>query len=165
MIEQIVKSAKLQHKQAFVELKTIAEFSCPDIRTVDYLWKKYSENKFGFSPQQKIWQSVNQKGDFSTQTWRRFATEVGWKKGEVASGSGYILYEQLNFEPTNAPAGHLPWWFALPDEEQNVIKYLFARCNLNPTVEELEAEAKKNPKILLKILLTISPTLIKLLNL
>ncbi|MGB5637109.1 MAG: GUN4 domain-containing protein [Waterburya sp.] len=143
LIEQIVKSAKLQHKQAFVELKTIAEFSCPDIRTVDYLWKKYSENKFGFSPQQKIWQSVNQKGDFSTQTWRRFATEVGWKKGEVASGSGYILYEQLNFEPTNAPAGHLPWWFALPDEEQNVIKYLFARCNLNPTVEELEAEAKK----------------------
>ena len=144
LIKQVVKSAKLQNKHIFIELKTIAEFSCPDIRTVDYLWKKYSKNKFGFSPQQKIWQNVNQKGDFSTQTWRRFATEVGWKKGEVASGSGYLLYEQLDFEPTNAPAGHLPWWFALPDEEQKVIKYLFARCNLNPTVEELEAEAQKN---------------------
>ena len=144
LIEQVVKSAKQQNKHIFIELKTIAEFSCPDIRTVDYLWRKYSDAKFGFSPQQEIWQSVNQKGDFSTQTWRRFATEVGWKKGEVASGSGYLLYEQLDFEPTNAPAGHLPWWFALPDEEQKVIKYLFARCNLNPTEEELEAEAQKN---------------------
>ena len=146
LIEQVVKSAKQQNKHIFIELKTIAEFACPDMRTVDYLWKKYSNDKFGFSPQQEVWQSVNQKGDFSTETWRSFATQVGWKKGEVASGSGYLLYEQLDFEPTQAPAGHLPWWFALPDEGQKVIKYLFARCNLNPTVEELEAEANKNPK-------------------
>ncbi|MEM7594701.1 MAG: GUN4 domain-containing protein, partial [Cyanobacteria bacterium P01_A01_bin.83] len=144
LIEQVVKSAKQQNKHVFIELKTIAEFACPDIRTADFLWKKYSNNKFGFSPQQKIWQSVNQKGDFSTQTWRRFATEVGWKEGEISSGSGYLLYDQLDFEPKQAPVGHLPWWFALPDESQKVIKSLFARCNLNPTVEELEAQAQQN---------------------
>lgn len=144
LVEQIVKTAKQQNQHVFIELNTIAEFSCPDIRTVDYLWKKYSDNKFGFSPQQEVWQSVNQKGDFSTQTWRRFATKVGWKKGEVANGTGYLLYDELDFEPSKAPAGHLPWWFALPDEEQKVIKSLFARCNLNPTVQELEAEARKN---------------------
>lgn len=144
LIEQIVKTAKQQNKHVFIELKTIAEFSCSDVRTVDYLWQKYSDDKFGFSPQQEIWQNVNQEGDFSTQTWRRFATEVGWKKGEVKSGNGYLLYEQLDFAPTEAPSGHLPWWFALPDEEQKVIKYLFARCNLNPTDQELEAETKKN---------------------
>ena len=141
IVEQVVKSAKQQNKHVFIELKTIADFSCPDIRTVDYLWKKYSNDKFGFSPQQEVWQSVNQKDDFSTQTWRRFATEVGWKTGEVSSGSGYLLHEQLDFEPAQAPEGHLPWWFALPDEDQNVIKYLFAHCNFNPTVEELEAES------------------------
>lgn len=145
IVEQVVKSAKQQNKHVFIELKTIAEFACPDIRTVDYLWKKYTDDRFGFSPQQKVWQSVNQKGDFSTQTWRRFATKVGWKKGEVASGDGYLLYDELDFEPTEAPEGHLPWWFALPDEEQKVIKYLFARCNFNPTVEELEAEARDSP--------------------
>ncbi len=144
LVEQIVKTAKQQNQHLFIELKTIAEFSCPDIRTVDYLWKKYSNNKFGFSPQQEVWQSVNQQGDFSTQTWRLFATKVGWKEGEVADGSGYLLYDELDFEPSQAPAGHLPWWFALPDEEQNVIKSLFARCNLNPTVQELEAEARKD---------------------
>ncbi|MEO1669264.1 MAG: GUN4 domain-containing protein, partial [Cyanobacteria bacterium J06631_2] len=144
LVGQIVKSAKLQKKQTFIELKTIAEYSCPDVRTVDYLWKKYSDNQFGFSQQQQVWRSVNQEGDFSTKTWRRFATEVGWKKGEVENSSGYLLYDQLDFEPAEAPAGHLPWWFALPDESQKVIKYLFARCNLNPTDAELEAEARQN---------------------
>lgn len=145
LVEQIIKSAKDNNKQhVFIELKTIAEYSCPDIRTVDSLWKKYSNNQFGFSPQQKVWKNVNQDGDFSTQTWRRFATEVGWKEGEVVNGTGYLLYDQLEFEPSKAPAGHLPWWFSLPDEEQNVIKSLFARCNLNPTTAELAAEAKAN---------------------
>ena len=144
LVEQIIKSAKNDNQHIFIELKTIAEYSCPDVRTVDYLWKKYSNNQFGFSPQQQVWQNVNQDGDFSTQTWRRFATEVGWKKGEVANSSGYLLYDELDFEPSKAPAGHLPWWFALPEEEQNVIKSLFARCNLNPTTAELEAEAKAN---------------------
>ncbi|MGL4881825.1 MAG: GUN4 domain-containing protein, partial [Waterburya sp.] len=143
LIEQVVKTAKQENQHIFIELKSIAEFSCPDIRTIDYLWKEYSGNKFGFSSQQEIWQSVNQKGDFSTETWRSFATKVGWKKGEVASGSGYLLYDQLNFDPAKAPAGHLPWWFALPEEEQKVIKHLFARCNFNPSEQELEAETRQ----------------------
>jgi serine protease Do len=144
LIEQIVKTAKQENQHIFIELKSIAEFSCPDIRTIDYLWKQYSGNKFGFTSQQQIWQSVNQKGDFSTETWRSFATKVGWKKGEIASSSGYLLYDQLSFDPAKAPSGHLPWWFALPEEEQKVMKYLFARCNLNPSAQELKAEARRN---------------------
>ena len=85
LVEEIVKTAKQRNKHVFIELKTIAEFACPDIRTIDSLWKKYTGNKFGFSSQQEVWQSVNQNGDFSTQTWRRFATEVGWKEGEIDS--------------------------------------------------------------------------------
>jgi serine protease Do len=147
LVEQIIKTAKQENKHVFIELKTIAQFSCSDIRTIDYLWKKYSGNKFGFSLQQEVWQNVNQQGDFSTETWRRFATEVGWKQGEVASGSGYLLYDELDFNPNEAPMGHLPWWFALPEEEQKVMKQLFAQCNFNPSAQELEAEARRdNPK-------------------
>ncbi len=147
LVEQIIKTAKQENKHVFIELKAIAQFSCPDIRTIDNLWEKYSDQKFGFSSQQKIWQSVNQKGDYSTETWRKFATKVGWKKGDVINGSGYLLYDELNFDPAKAPQGQLPWWFALPDEEQKVIKQLFASCNFNPSVEELKAEAERdNPK-------------------
>ena len=144
LVNQIVKTAKKQNRNIFIELKTIAEFSCTDVRTIDFLWKKYSNDKFGFSLQQDVWQDVNQNGDSSTQTWRRFATKVGWKKGDVNSGSGYLLYEQLNFEPKSAPVGHLPWWFALSDEEQKVIKHLFARCNFNPPVQKVRAETEEN---------------------
>jgi serine protease Do len=144
LVEQIVKTAKQKNPHVFIELKTIADFSCPDLRTIDSLWKKYSGNKFGFSLQQEVWKNVNQKGDFSTETWRSFATQVGWKQGNVASGSGYLLYDQLNFNPTQAPVGHLPWWFALSDEEQKVIKHLFARCNFNPSPQELAVEAELN---------------------
>ena len=146
LVKEIVETAKEKNKHIFIELKTIAEFSCPDIRTIDSLWKKYSGNKFGFNSQKEVWQSVNEEGDFSTQTWRRFATEVGWKEGEVDSGSGYLLYDQLDFDPTEAPVGHLPWWFALPEEEQEVIKHLFARCNFNPSPQELAVEENKQPK-------------------
>ncbi len=147
LVEQIIKTAKQENKHVFIELKAIAQFSCPDLRTIDNLWEKYSDHKFGFSSQQKIWQSVNQKGDYSTETWRKFATKVGWKKGDVINGSGYLLYDELNFDPSKAPQGQLPWWFALPDEEQKVIKQLFASCNFNPSVEELKAEAERdNPK-------------------
>ncbi len=142
LIDRIIKTAKNKNQRMFIELKTIAEFSCNDIRTIDALWKKYSDNKFGFSPQQQVWQTVNQNGDFSTQTWRQFATEVGWKTGDVTSGSGYLLYEQLDFDPAKAPVGHLPWWFALPEEQQNVIKHLFARCNFNPQPRRANSNAE-----------------------
>jgi hypothetical protein len=146
LIEQIVKTAKNRNPHMFIELKTIAEFSCTDIQTIDQLWRKYSGGKFGFTPQQEIWNSVNDQGDFSTETWRRFATSVGWKKGDVASGSGYLLYEQLDFDPAQAPKGHLPWWFALSEEEQNVIKHLFARCNFNAVPENKPENNLKKPQ-------------------
>ncbi len=146
LIDQIIKTAKKQNRHIFIELKTIAEFSCNDIRTIDALWKKYSGDKFGFSLQQKIWQNVNQNGDFSTETWRRFATEVGWKQGDIASSSGYLLYDELDFDPQQAPTGHLPWWFALADEEQNVIKHLFARCDFNPRTPQIKPKSPVSPE-------------------
>ncbi|WP_052055480.1 GUN4 domain-containing protein [Myxosarcina sp. GI1] len=133
LIDRIVTSAKQQNQNIFIELKTIADFACSDIRTIDSLWQQYSGGRFGFTPQQKIWQNVDRNGDFSTAAWRSFATQVGWKQGEIASAGGYLLYEQLNFNPERAPEGHLPWWFALPEEQQNVLKHLFTRCNLDPS--------------------------------
>ena len=124
-INEIVKTAKRKNTNTFIELRSIADFACNDIKTIDRLWQKYSNGRFGFSPQQQIWSTVNQKGDFSTETWRNFATVVGWKQGDIASSSGYLLYEQLTFDPQTAPVGHLPWWFASTQEQQNVIKHTF----------------------------------------
>lgn len=144
LIARIVESAKQQNQNIFIELKTIAEFACSDVKTIDSLWQKYSGKQFGFTPQQQIWQNVNQNGDFSTETWRRFATRVGWKQGEIANAGGYLLYEQLNFDPERAPAGHLPWWFALPEEQQNVLKHLFKSCSLGRPTSPVRADASSS---------------------
>ncbi len=136
LVTQIIKTAKNQNSHIFIELKSIAEFSCTDIGTIDRLWRKYSNDKFGFTPQQQIWQTTHQNGDFSTNTWRRFVTEVGWKQGDIASSSGYLLYEELKFSPQQSPLGHLPWWLPMSEEQQNVIKMLFSRCDFNAIESE-----------------------------
>ena len=38
----------------------ITEFPCPDLNTIDCLWMKYSQGRFGFSVQSRIWESVGQ---------------------------------------------------------------------------------------------------------
>ena len=131
LINEIIKTAKRKHPHTFIELKSLTDFACNDIKTINQLWQKYSKGHFGFSPQQQIWFSVNKNGKFSPKTWRNFATLLGWKQGDISSGSGYLLYEQLTFDLQKAPAGHLPWWFASSQEQQNVIKHIFNRCDFD----------------------------------
>ena len=142
LIKEIIKIAKRTHPHTFIELKPLTDFACNDINTIDQLWQEYSEGNFGFAPQQQIWLTVNEYGDFSTETWRNFATLVGWKQGDIASSSGYLLYEQLTFDPQKAPIGHLPWWFASSQEQQNLIKHVFNRCHFDTFDNTEQKEAR-----------------------
>ncbi|MGK7937343.1 MAG: GUN4 domain-containing protein [Xenococcaceae cyanobacterium] len=136
LVSEIIKTAKRTNSRRYSKLKPLTDFSCNDINTINQLWQQYSEGNFGFSSQQQVWLSVNEEGDFSTKTWRNFATLVGWKQGDVDSSTGYLLYEQLTFDPEKAPTGHLPWWFASSEEQQNLIKHVFNRCEFDPVEED-----------------------------
>jgi S1-C subfamily serine protease len=159
LITRVIDTAKRQNRQSFITINAIADYSCRDLRTIDRLWQQYSKNQFGFTPQQLIWLNLQQNNNFSADSWRNFATEIGWKQGDLANSGGYLLYEQLTFNPQTAPQGHLPWWFATTEEEQNIIKSVFNRCSFQ-AVEEVEASEKKptpenqtnEPKKLIKIL-------------
>ncbi len=76
------------------------KFPCTDIRTMDSLWVKYSNGRFGFSVQKQIWHSVGGKGDYATYC--RFVERVGWR----VSGDWLSCFD-LNFT-LDAPPGHLP---------------------------------------------------------
>lgn len=143
LIVRIIDTAKRQNKHSFITISAIADYSCRDIRTIDRLWQQYTSNKFGFTPQQAIWLNLQQNSNFSPDSWRRFATEIGWKQGDIASSGGYLLYEQLKFDPQNAPQGHLPWWFATSEEQQNIIKSVFNRCSFQETEEVEEVNQPK----------------------
>jgi S1-C subfamily serine protease len=142
LITRIIDTAKRQNRHSFITINAIADYSCRDLRTIDRLWQEYSKNQFGFTPQQLIWLNLQQNNNFSADSWRSFATEIGWKQGELANSGGYLLYEQLTFNPQTAPQGHLPWWFATTEEEQNILKSVFNRCSFQ-AVEEVEASEKK----------------------
>ena len=143
LITRIIDTAKRQNRQAFITVNDIADYACSDMYTIDSLWQEYTDNKFGFTPQQEIWQNTRQKSGFSLNAWRSFATKIGWKKGNVDDSGGYLFYEQLTFEPKTAPQGHLPWWFAASEENQNVIKTIFNRCSLQEVPEIVEPDSEK----------------------
>ncbi|MGD1858136.1 MAG: GUN4 domain-containing protein [Leptolyngbyaceae cyanobacterium] len=66
----------------------------------------YSQGRFGFSVQKKIYIECGGKLDGKypgDSTRRRFGDKVGWRiKGE------WVMYSSLTFS-TSAPSGHLPY--------------------------------------------------------
>ncbi|MEW6493650.1 MAG: GUN4 domain-containing protein [Cyanobacteriota bacterium] len=58
------------------------KFPCSDLRTIDQLWLKYSEGRFGFSVQKNIWQEVGQDED-------KFFERLGW----LVKGNPLIIEE------------------------------------------------------------------------
>ena len=73
----------------------LLNFPCQDLRTIDQLWVKYSEGRFGFSVQKEIYLSVGGKADgkYDSDAWKKFVEKVGWNLEVTYDGS---------------PQGHLP---------------------------------------------------------
>jgi hypothetical protein len=74
----------------------VDSFPVTDLQTIDRLWLFYSEGKFGFSVQRKIWISVGK--DF-TKLW----TKIHWK-----DGNNWTRYPNKFIWNLSAPEGHLP---------------------------------------------------------
>uniref|UniRef100_A0A0C1NM16 GUN4-like domain-containing protein n=1 Tax=Tolypothrix bouteillei VB521301 TaxID=1479485 RepID=A0A0C1NM16_9CYAN len=65
--------AALREKQGWLNDESIKNFPCTDLRTIDQLWVKYTNGRFGFSVQKRIWFSVG-------KDYGKFAVSVGWRK-------------------------------------------------------------------------------------
>ncbi len=87
-------------------------FPCGVLQVVDNLWRKYSGDRFGFSVQLELYQSVGGSLDtLRTQdknVLRQFAEKVSWYKDGVSQGD---QYDQWEFN-TSAAKGCFPaiWW-------------------------------------------------------
>lgn len=80
-----------------IKPEEIKKIPCRDLRTLDQLWTEYSEGRFGFSLQNRIWRKLD-------KNYENFGEQVGW----LVSAS-WLPYAQLTFNLT-APLGHLPSW-------------------------------------------------------
>ena len=77
----------------------IEEFPCTDLRTIDQLWVKYSNGRFGFSVQKRVWESIG-------KDYEKFGDRVGWRKRMFGTFT-CKFYSELAFS-RGAPEGHLP---------------------------------------------------------
>ncbi|MBE9236171.1 GUN4 domain-containing protein [Anabaena aphanizomenioides LEGE 00250] len=94
-----------REKQRWLNVNSIDNFSCADLQTIDSLWVKYSNGKFGFSVQKRIYQSLGANEI-------AFGDRVGWRtKGWLGMGF-WKYYHELTFDIT-APQAHLPGCISL----------------------------------------------------
>lgn len=83
-------------KRKWVYFTEVEQFPTVDLQTIDRLWLAYSEGKFGFSVQRRIWLSLGQNWD---KLWPRLA----WKDDNI-----WTRYPGGFVWDLSAPDGHLP---------------------------------------------------------
>lgn len=81
----------------------IEKFPCEDLRIINQLWLKFSNDHFGFSVQKEIYESLGGTRDYNEKVWENFCDHIGWRKeGE------YLLDKDLTLNLELAPKAHLP---------------------------------------------------------
>ncbi|UJS06184.1 GUN4 domain-containing protein [Cylindrospermopsis raciborskii] len=93
-----------RQSEGWLRIEDAENFPCQELRTIDNLWLKYSQGKFGISVQQEIYKNLGGTKQFDVNVWSSFGDRVGWRK----QGS-WLDYKDLNFS-LSAPTGHL--WVA-----------------------------------------------------
>ena len=85
-----------------LEVEDIENFPCEDVRTIDKLWLKYSNGKFGLSMQKRIYCELGGTSEYDSAVWDAFGDKVGWRR----SGK-WIGVDEVRWD-LQAPDGHLP---------------------------------------------------------
>ncbi len=91
-------------------MNTITNIPCEDLRIIDQLWVEYSNGRFGFSVQKRIYESVYENicerwgktKKYGVRSFNEFGDRVGWRKKEQWNYYSYLVYNLW------APVGHLP---------------------------------------------------------
>ncbi|MEG3918008.1 GUN4 domain-containing protein [Microcoleus sp. T3_A4] len=93
----IVLKAANAEKEGWLSDEQIQNFPCPVLQIIDNLWLQYSDRRFGFSVQKRIFNECEKNPQV-------FGDRVGW-----CIQNTWISASQVIHTPANAPDGHLPW--------------------------------------------------------
>jgi hypothetical protein len=88
-----------REEQGYLDTKDIKKFPCPALRTIDTLWVKYSEGRFGFSVQKRILDGIlaasaqpnRSYTELTSAEWSEFGEKVGWKQKQKGEKEGEWL--------------------------------------------------------------------------
>lgn len=99
----ILQSARRETEE-WLRIADIQNFPCRNLSEIDQLWTTHSDEKFGFSVQQEIYQRLNDTDASDADIWQDFSDSVAWR-----ANNDWIRYDLLTFDES-APLGHLPRW-------------------------------------------------------
>ncbi|WP_375470440.1 GUN4 domain-containing protein [uncultured Nostoc sp.] len=101
---RVILAIANREKESQLDRESLDNFPCNELRAIDNLWVKYSNGRFGFSVQKRIYRELGGvKRSYHPYIWEQFGSKVGWVKG-----GGWLGYEnEITFD-TAAPEGHFP---------------------------------------------------------
>lgn len=99
--EQVLLACRGEDMQPLTPERA-AQIPCTDLRTIDDLWSRYSDGRFGFSAQWQVYAEQDSQP-------RNFLQAVGWQGTFGAFFNRPRPYSELQFV-RSAPRGHLPTW-------------------------------------------------------
>ncbi|GJD20874.1 hypothetical protein RIVM261_058300 [Rivularia sp. IAM M-261] len=107
---QVVGRRENEYIIGNIKNEELLNFPCKDLRTINTLWVKYSNEQFGFSVQKEIYLSVGGKADaeyYDEEAWEKLADKVGWKVNNYWIDMNNNNYEDYSTEMK----GHFPLFY------------------------------------------------------
>ncbi|OCR01831.1 hypothetical protein BCD67_04870 [Oscillatoriales cyanobacterium USR001] len=90
-------------KAGWLRVEDIQNFPIEDLRTINQLWLKSSNELYGFSVQKRIYTNVGGSKKYDEKIWEYFGECVGWRVSQE-----WLKVDDIKFV-ANAAIGHLPW--------------------------------------------------------
>ena len=106
---EIAILAALKRDQQPLTTATVSHLPAIDLATLDGLWSRYSQGRFGFKAQQQVYRSQQQVQPDVQKQWRGFHRMLGWHDEPTWFYRGFKPYRNLTCS-LEAPPGHLPTW-------------------------------------------------------
>ncbi|XWS13230.1 hypothetical protein CRYUN_Cryun36dG0019900 [Craigia yunnanensis] len=137
----IVLAGEAAQKRGYVFFSEVQFISEADLKAIDDLWKQYSNKKFGYSVQKRLWQKVNK--DFT-----KFFLKVGWMKKldtEVEQYNYRAFPNEFVWELNDeTPEGHLPLTNALRGTQ--LLNCILSHPAFEGQEQEQEQEQEAEPE-------------------
>jgi uncharacterized caspase-like protein len=101
----VILQASNRKSQGWLDVDSLKQVPCKDLRTIDQLWVAASNGHFGFSVQKKIWEECGSPVSYSNE-WEKFGDLVGWRQ----QGDWKLEYSDLKKDLELSPFGEFPFW-------------------------------------------------------
>ncbi|MEB3278234.1 MAG: GUN4 domain-containing protein [Lyngbya sp.] len=77
---QLMRKIVGKDERAYLDMQSLENFPCDDLRMIDKLWTTHSNGNFGFSKQKQIYQRLGGNFEYNENIWNAFGDSMGWRR-------------------------------------------------------------------------------------